>query len=66
MMANAAFLAALVLFLLVGWLAGEVRFLAPHKAALFREHGAIIVGVVGRVSEPLCRVLRHRALVLSG
>jgi len=54
MMANAAFLAALVLFLLVGWLAGEVRFLAPHKAALFREHGAFIVGVVLVVFLNLC------------
>ena len=54
MMANAAFLAALVLFLLVGWLAGEVRFLVPHKAALFREHGAFIVGVVLVVFLNLC------------
>jgi hypothetical protein len=46
MMANAAFLAALVVFLIVGWIAGELRFLAPFKGVLFREHGAFIVGSV--------------------
>ena len=45
-MANAAFLAALTVFLLVGWIAGELRFLAPYKALLFREHAALIGGVV--------------------
>ena len=41
-MANAAFLSALTVFLLVGWIAGELRFLAPHKAILFREHAPLI------------------------
>jgi hypothetical protein len=54
MIANAAFLAALVLFLVVGWLAGELRFLAPHKAALFRAHGTFIVSVVLVVFLNLC------------
>ena len=45
-MANAAFVSALTVFLLVGWIAGELRFLAPHKAILFREHAAIIGGAV--------------------
>jgi hypothetical protein len=45
-MANAAFLAALTVFLLVGWIAGELRFLAPYKTLLFREHAALIGGVV--------------------
>ena len=54
MMANAAFLAAVVLFLMVGWLAGELRFLAPHKGILFREHGALIVGTVLVVFLNLC------------
>ena len=45
MMANAAFLAALVVFLIVGWLAGELRFLAPFKGVLFHTHGMFIVGV---------------------
>ena len=43
-MANAAFVSALTVFLLVGWIAGELRFLAPHKAILFREHAALIGG----------------------
>src|SRR5439155_4199531 len=30
-MANAAFLSAITVFLLVGWIAGELRFLAPYK-----------------------------------
>jgi hypothetical protein len=44
MIANAAFLAALTVFLLVGWLAGEVIFLAPYKAVLFRSYGTYILG----------------------
>jgi hypothetical protein len=40
--ANIAFLAALTLFLLVAWLAGELRFLAPHKGLLFRQYGPVI------------------------
>ena len=41
MIANAAFLAAFTVFLIVGWLAGELAFLAPYKAGLFRLHGAV-------------------------
>jgi hypothetical protein len=44
MIANAAFLAVLTLFLFVGWLAGEVSFLAPYKAVLFRTDGTYILG----------------------
>ena len=43
-MANAAFVSALTVFLLVGWIAGELRFLAPYKTLLFREHAALIGG----------------------
>lgn len=46
MIANAAFLAAATVFMLVAWLAGELRFLAPYKAVLFREHGGLIGGLV--------------------
>ena len=47
MIANAAFLAVLTVFLFVGWLAGEVSFLAPYKAVLFRRYGTYILsGVV--------------------
>lgn len=42
MMANAAFLSVLTVFLLAGWLAGELTFLAPYKRALFRYHGVAI------------------------
>ena len=42
MMANAAFVSALTVFLLVGWIAGELRFLAPYKTVLFHEHAALI------------------------
>jgi hypothetical protein len=46
MMANAAFLAAITVFLLVGELASELSFLAPFKAGLFRLHGTFILGAV--------------------
>ena len=36
MIANVAFLAALTTFLAVAWLAGELSFLAPFKAGIFR------------------------------
>jgi hypothetical protein len=52
--ANTAFLAALTLFLLVAWLAGELSFLAPYKAALFRLHGVFIVQLTLLVFLNLC------------
>jgi hypothetical protein len=45
MIANSAFLAALTLFLLVAWLAGELRFLAPYKTVLFSRHAPLLGGV---------------------
>ena len=42
MMANAAFGAVLTVFLVVGWLAGELTFLAPYKGLLFRLHARLI------------------------
>ena len=42
MIANVAFLAAITTFLVVAWLAGELSFLAPYKAGLFRHHGLTI------------------------
>ena len=48
MIANVAFLAALTTFLVVAWLAGELTFLAPFKAGMFRTHGVTIgVAIVG-------------------
>jgi hypothetical protein len=41
--ANTALPAALVVFLLVGWIAGEVSFLAPYKRDLFHRYGTVIV-----------------------
>jgi hypothetical protein len=42
--ANAALLAAFTVFLIAGWLAGELAFLAPYKAGLFRLHAQFILG----------------------
>ena len=44
MIANTALLAALVLFLVAAWLAGELTFLAPYKRSLFQLYGTVIVG----------------------
>ena len=47
MIANAAFLAGLTTFVLAAWLAAELNFLAPYKAAIFRMYGLhILVGLV--------------------
>jgi hypothetical protein len=54
MIANTAFLAVLTVFLLAAWLAGELSFLAPYKAALFRLHGALIAGMALVVFLNLC------------
>ena len=54
MIANTAFLAALTVFLLVAWVAGELTFLSPYKALLFRDHGLVIVGGVLVVFLNLC------------
>ena len=42
MIANVAFLAGITTFLAVAWLAGELSFLAPYKAGIFRHHGTTI------------------------
>ena len=47
MIANAAFLAGLTTFVLATWLAAELSFLAPYRAAIFRTYGVhILVGLV--------------------
>jgi hypothetical protein len=51
---NTAFLALLIVFLMVGWLAGELRFLAPYKAALFRNHWPVIATAILLVFFHLC------------
>jgi hypothetical protein len=54
MIQNVAFLAAITLFLLVAWLAGELSFLAPHKGLLFRQHGVVIGAATLLVFLHLC------------
>lgn len=56
MIKNTAFLAALTLFLLVGWFAGELRFLAPYRGVLFREHWPAIAGALVLVFVHLCAI----------
>jgi hypothetical protein len=54
MIANTAFAAALLTFVLVGWLAGELSFLAPYKQAIFQQHGILICGGILLVFLNLC------------
>ena len=54
MIANTAFLAALTLFLLLAWLAGELSFLAPYKTALLHLHGRFILEATLLVYLNLC------------
>jgi hypothetical protein len=56
MIASVALLAVLTEFLIVGWLAGELRFLAPHKAALFQVHGQLILAAALVLFLNLCAV----------
>jgi hypothetical protein len=44
MIANSAFLAAMVLMLLVFVLMGELQFLAPYKRLIFSRHLSVLVG----------------------
>jgi hypothetical protein len=46
MIANTAFLAVITVFLVAGWLAGELSFLSPYKGPLFARHGWLIAGTV--------------------
>jgi len=54
MIKNTAFAAALTLFLLVAWLAGEVSYLAPFKYALFQLYGRVLVAAAAIVFLNLC------------
>jgi hypothetical protein len=42
MIANSAFLAALLVLLAVFWVAGETTVLAPYRRVLFTEHGVTL------------------------
>lgn len=46
MIANSAFLAAMVLVLLVFWLGGALSFLAPYKRLILEQHLWTLVGVL--------------------
>ncbi|MGH9162409.1 MAG: hypothetical protein ACRD2X_20785 [Vicinamibacteraceae bacterium] len=47
MIGNATFLAGLTTFVLAAWLAAELSFLAPYRAAIVRTYGLhILVGLV--------------------
>ena len=46
MIANSAFLAAMVLMLIVFVLMGQLEFLAPYKGEIFSRHAAVIAGSV--------------------
>jgi hypothetical protein len=49
MIANSAFLAAMLLILLVFWLMGQLEFLVPYKHVVFGEYLWIVVGAGGLV-----------------
>jgi hypothetical protein len=46
MIANSAFLAAMVVVLLLFWLLGELQFLAPYKHVIFPHYLWLVVGSV--------------------
>ncbi len=56
MIANSAFLAALTVFLLAGWLAGELRFLAPYKTVLFTRYALLLGGATLILFLNLCAI----------
>ena len=56
MIANVAFLAALTVFLVAAWLAGELSFLAPFKGPIFGRHGHLIAGAALLLFFNLCAV----------
>jgi hypothetical protein len=47
MIANAAFLAAMVLLLLAFFLVSELSFLAPYKQLILHQYLTVIVGAAG-------------------
>jgi hypothetical protein len=46
MIANSAFLAAMLVILLLFWLLGELQFLAPYKHLIFPRYVWVVVGGV--------------------
>ena len=56
MIANIAFLAGVTVFLAVAWLAGELSFLAPYKAAIFHRHADLLGAAALLMFLNLCAV----------
>ena len=54
MIANTAFLAALTVLVLVGWLAGELSFLAPYRRLIFHQYLSTIGAAILLVFLNLC------------
>jgi hypothetical protein len=46
MMANSAFLAAMVLMLITFFVAGQLSFLAPYKHLILRQYGSVILAAL--------------------
>jgi hypothetical protein len=46
MIANSAFLAAMLVILLLFWLLGDLQFLAPYKHLIFPRYVWVVVGSV--------------------
>jgi len=49
MIANSAFLAAMVVMLAAFFVAGQLSFLAPYRALILHQYLAVIVGALGVV-----------------
>ena len=64
MIANAALLAAITTFLIVGWLARELSYLSAYKTVLFRVHGMRIGVFAVLVFLNLCAAYYGLARVL--
>jgi hypothetical protein len=56
MIANVAFLAAITVFLMAAWVAGELTFLAAFKGAIFGRHGNLIAGAFVLLFFNLCAI----------
>jgi hypothetical protein len=64
MIANSAFLAAMVLMLVAFFVVGQLSFLAPYKHVILRQHLAVILAVLGAVFLNLFAVFYMAARLL--
>ena len=58
MIANSAFLAAMVVMLTAFFVAGELSFLAPYKALILHQYGSVILAAVSYTHLTLPTILR--------